>query len=331
MLAAPVFADDLQQDLKARRARAMEKMAPESMLVLFSAPAARLLDRRRLRIPAGQRSLLLHRDRATRHDPGAHARQPHEQGIPVRAPAGCPPRTLDGTHADHRGSGGPERHRESPHVGPASRAFSPRRFGPAAGDAAEARDLSEFGTFLTAVRSGRARVGLILSPQPALSAPLGPAHEFARSIRDRFIGRHGHEHGRSRLGIAAGQDARTSRRVLRRSVEISSEAHRAGMRAARPGVFEYEVESAIEAVYLKNGAMSWGYPSIVGSGPNATILHYSESSRKMEEGDLLLVDAAGQLSAPDRRHHPHLPSRAGRSVRCSGISTSSCWRRRKRR
>jgi Xaa-Pro aminopeptidase len=80
--------------------------------------------------------------------------------------------------------------------------------------------------------------------------------------------------------------------VLRRSVAISSEAHRAGMQAARPGAFEYEVESAIEAVYLKNGAMSWGYPSIVGSGPNATILHYSESSRRMEAGDLLLVDAA---------------------------------------
>jgi Xaa-Pro aminopeptidase len=39
--------------------------------------------------------------------------------------------------------------------------------------------------------------------------------------------------------------------------------------------------------------MSWGYPSIVGSGPNATILHYGKSSRRMEAGDLLLVDAAG--------------------------------------
>jgi Xaa-Pro aminopeptidase len=43
---------------------------------------------------------------------------------------------------------------------------------------------------------------------------------------------------------------------------------------------------------MRNGAMSWGYPSIVGSGPNATILHYNKSSRRMEPGDLLLVDAA---------------------------------------
>ena len=81
--------------------------------------------------------------------------------------------------------------------------------------------------------------------------------------------------------------------ILRKSVAISSDAHRAGMKAAAPGKHEYEVEAAIEEVYLRNGAMSWGYPSIVGSGPNATILHYSKSSRKMEPGDLLLVDAAG--------------------------------------
>lgn len=80
--------------------------------------------------------------------------------------------------------------------------------------------------------------------------------------------------------------------IMRKSVAISSEAHKAGMREAAPGKFEYEVEAAIEHVYLRSGAMSWGYPSIVGSGPNATILHYNKSNRRMERGDLLLVDAA---------------------------------------
>jgi Xaa-Pro aminopeptidase len=80
--------------------------------------------------------------------------------------------------------------------------------------------------------------------------------------------------------------------VMRKSVAISAAAHRAGMAAAAAGKYEYEVESAIEAVYLRMGAMSWGYPSIVGSGPNATILHYQKSSRQMQPGDLLLVDAA---------------------------------------
>ena len=84
-------------------------------------------------------------------------------------------------------------------------------------------------------------------------------------------------------------------KVLTRSVEISAEAHLEGMKAARPGRWEYEVEAAIEYWYLKNGAMSWGYPSIVGSGPNATTLHYGASTRQMRDGDLLLVDAAANF------------------------------------
>jgi Xaa-Pro aminopeptidase len=64
------------------------------------------------------------------------------------------------------------------------------------------------------------------------------------------------------------------------------------MQAARPGAWEYEVEAAIEAVHRQRGAISQSYPSIVGSGPNATILHYTENTRQMRAGELLLVDAA---------------------------------------
>ncbi len=124
-----------------------------------------------------------------------------------------------------------------------------------------------------------------------LSAPPGPVTQFASKLRDRFFGFTVQDVSPilaelRQIKTAYEQD------VLRRSVEISSEAHRVGMQAARAGKYEYEVEAAIEEVYLRNGAMSWGYPSIVGSGPNATILHYEKSSRKMEPGDLLLVDAA---------------------------------------
>jgi Xaa-Pro aminopeptidase len=52
------------------------------------------------------------------------------------------------------------------------------------------------------------------------------------------------------------------------------------------------VKAAIEAVFRRRGAVSWSYPPIVGSGPNATILHYPGADRQMQAGDLLLVDAA---------------------------------------
>jgi Xaa-Pro aminopeptidase len=164
----------------------------------------------------------------------------------------------------------------------------------------------EHAAFFDAVAAGRARIGLRLGPAPGLKAPLDAEREFARQARDRFL-------GVSFVNIApAVFDLRLVKTpyeqdVLRRSASISSAAHVAGMKAAKPGRFEYEVESAIEHVYLANGAMTPGYPSIVGSGPNATVLHYHESNRRMEDGDLLLVDAAGSylgLTADITRTYP---------------------------
>ena len=151
---------------------------------------------------------------------------------------------------------------------------------------------TEYATFFRALGEGRARISMPLDSAPDLSTPPGPVTTFASRLRDRFFGFTIADvnplvHELRQVKTPYEQD------VLRRSVAISSEAHRAGMRAAAPGKYEYEVEAEIEAVYMRNGAMSWGYPSIVGSGPNATILHYSKSSRRMEAGDLLLVDAAG--------------------------------------
>jgi Xaa-Pro aminopeptidase len=151
---------------------------------------------------------------------------------------------------------------------------------------------TEYDRFFTALTESRAKLSLLLEPQPNLSSPPGRARQFATNLRERFFGFTVHDatpmlSELRQIKTAYEQD------VLRKSVAISNEAHKAGMRETAPGKFEYEVEAAIEAVYMRNGAMSWGYPSIVGSGPNSTILHYSKSSRRMEAGDLLLVDAAG--------------------------------------
>ncbi|HXG04067.1 MAG TPA: aminopeptidase P N-terminal domain-containing protein [Candidatus Binatia bacterium] len=77
----------------------------------------------------------------------------------------------------------------------------------------------------------------------------------------------------------------------RRACEISREAHTEAMRAAGPGLWEYQVQAVIEYVFRMNGARRNAYPSIVASGPNACILHYQDNARRMEDGDLLLVDA----------------------------------------
>jgi Xaa-Pro aminopeptidase len=77
----------------------------------------------------------------------------------------------------------------------------------------------------------------------------------------------------------------------RRACEISRDGHAEAMRFARPGLHEYEVQAALEFVFRAGGSPRNGYPSIVASGPNACILHYTENRRRMQDGDLLLIDA----------------------------------------
>jgi Xaa-Pro aminopeptidase len=79
--------------------------------------------------------------------------------------------------------------------------------------------------------------------------------------------------------------------IMRRAGEISSFAHARAMRNARPGQYEYEVEAELAHEFIKNGARTPAYNHIVASGPNACVLHYNDSSRKMRDGDLLLIDA----------------------------------------
>ena len=82
---------------------------------------------------------------------------------------------------------------------------------------------------------------------------------------------------------------------LREACALTMDGHREAMRYARPGRWEYQVQAAMESVWRMGGSPRDGYPSIVASGPNACILHYVENNRRMEDGDLLLVDAACEL------------------------------------
>jgi Xaa-Pro aminopeptidase len=93
----------------------------------------------------------------------------------------------------------------------------------------------------------------------------------------------------------------------RRACEISRDGHLEAMRFAAPGLYEYQVQAAMEFVFRCAGSPRNGYPSIVASGPNACILHYSENRRRLESGDLLLIDAAceyGYLGADITRTFP---------------------------
>ncbi|MGD1895981.1 MAG: aminopeptidase P N-terminal domain-containing protein [Phormidesmis sp.] len=78
---------------------------------------------------------------------------------------------------------------------------------------------------------------------------------------------------------------------IRKAIAISVEAHNTARDMAKPGMYEYEIQAAIENIFRREGALGPAYPSIVASGENACILHYVENNQPIKDGDLLLIDA----------------------------------------
>ena len=83
-------------------------------------------------------------------------------------------------------------------------------------------------------------------------------------------------------------------KMMRKAAQISCEAHKRAMRLSKPGVYEYQLEAEILHEFHKNGA-GWAYPSIVGGGANACILHYRENNQALRDGELVLIDAGAEF------------------------------------
>lgn len=79
--------------------------------------------------------------------------------------------------------------------------------------------------------------------------------------------------------------------VMRRACEITALAHTRAMQQCRPGMYEYQLEGEIQHEFNRHGARFPSYNTIVGSGENGCILHYTENASKMQSGDLVLIDA----------------------------------------
>lgn len=84
--------------------------------------------------------------------------------------------------------------------------------------------------------------------------------------------------------------------LIRHSIDVSIDAHRAAWQRAASGLFEYQVSATMTNIYFEAGCERSSYPPIVGSGPNSTILHYNRNDRRMDAGEVLLMDVAGECS-----------------------------------
>lgn len=84
-------------------------------------------------------------------------------------------------------------------------------------------------------------------------------------------------------------------KVMQRACDISADAHTRAMQMVKPGMYEYELEAELMRTFMAAGSRWPAYPSIVGTGDNACILHYTQNTDQIKDGDLILIDAGCEL------------------------------------
>jgi Xaa-Pro aminopeptidase len=147
----------------------------------------------------------------------------------------------------------------------------------------------------------------LIANQPALFYPIG-----AESAWDsRVINWLNQVRAQARAGISAPSELKDIRvlldemrliksageiAIMKQAAAISTSAHKRAMRAARPGMMEYEIEAELLYEFRRRGAQSPAYTPIVAGGANACVLHYVENSSRLEDGALLLIDAGCELN-----------------------------------
>jgi len=84
--------------------------------------------------------------------------------------------------------------------------------------------------------------------------------------------------------------------LIREAVKLSDEAQMEAMKMLRPGLWEYQVAAKMVETHAMGGSEAEAYAPIVGAGPNSTALHYDKLGRKVEDGDIVVLDVGAQYS-----------------------------------
>ena len=101
-----------------------------------------------------------------------------------------------------------------------------------------------------------------------------------------------------RAQIAAMRPIKSSGEVafLKQAIGLTVDSHLEAMKMMRTGLHEYQVAAKMVEVHEMGGSEREGYAPIVGAGPNSTALHYDKLSRKIEDGDIVVMDVGAQYS-----------------------------------
>jgi Xaa-Pro aminopeptidase len=151
----------------------------------------------------------------------------------------------------------------------------------------------EFQTLIEAVKSGQGEIYLLAPPTNRDLREYRQEYEFAEALKAAPAG--------LKFKPAAPIFAELrqvkspwEQKLMQHAVDITTEAFYRVFAAAAPAMLEYEIQAEYEYTFRRRGADNWGYPCIVGAGPNATTLHYITNQDRLEDGDLLLTDCAAE-------------------------------------
>lgn len=128
----------------------------------------------------------------------------------------------------------------------------------------------------------------------SFSKPVSPDLEFAALLRERFPG----VSVENAYPIFADLRAIKSKeeiRFIKKAVDITGEAFLLMLENAKAGMMEYELEAYIDFVFKKSGCRDAAFKTVLASGKNAAVLHYSENNSKITDGDLILADFGAQV------------------------------------
>lgn len=179
---------------------------------------------------------------------------------------------------------------------PAQEVWSGRRYGPDSASKATGLPTRPIGDFEPLVDSL-----LRTSPRLSYHADIAEGGDTLNHD-DRFLNALRQKH--SGLQVVGANDLVTTMRsrksaaemdLIQRAAAISMEAHAEAARALEPDMNEFEIQALLEYTFRRYGGDRPAYASIVGSGPNSTVLHYNRDDRYMKAGDVLLIDAAASF------------------------------------
>jgi Xaa-Pro aminopeptidase len=153
------------------------------------------------------------------------------------------------------------------------------------------RDTSKFASDLQEALKGFSKIYTELTPQPESGEDYFQA-EMVKKLRD-MAPQASLDDMRRTLGHMRAVKSPGEIDLIRKAIEASVDAHLAAMKAVKPGMWEYQIAALMQYTFEREGCEWPSYPPIVGSGFFSTVLHYDEDSKRMEDGDVVVMDVAG--------------------------------------